>query len=301
MLSDEETRQVMRTAVYAAATEKVMLTGVSRDSVLETLKLVEFAAGVGYDAVLLRVPSVLRAESRLRELLTYFLTVADQAALPIVLVSGVASTETVPVEVVIELAAHPRIVGLLEGNSGLERVVAVKEGTARVNHEVVVTPIFAAVTGRMAAQASAGQGKSLISSEDLAGGGGGVAISPAKAAMKTRTKQVGFQILTGRTSGMLDALEVGAVGAVVGFGACTPQACYEVVAAWKDGDAGLAREKQDRITGVAERIETELGPAGVKFGCDLTGYFGGLPRLPLLPLTGAEKSEIEELMHELRG
>ncbi len=85
------------------------------------------------------------------------------------------------------------------------------------------------------------------------------------------------------------------------FAASAPQAVYEVLAAWKDGDEALALEKQIRLHDVAKKVESELGAAGIKFGCDLNGYFGGRPRLPLLPLTGEERSEIEALMQGLRN
>ena len=44
MLGDDETREVLRVAREAAAAEKVLLAGVTRESALETLKLAEFAA-----------------------------------------------------------------------------------------------------------------------------------------------------------------------------------------------------------------------------------------------------------------
>ncbi len=96
-------------------------------------------------------------------------------------------------------------------------------------------------------------------------------------------------------------LEAGAVGAMPGFAACAPQGCYEVYAAWKDGDAGLALEKQARLKAAIDRVEGELGVPGIKFGCDLNGYFGGRPRLPHLPPTGEERAEIEALMQGLRN
>jgi hypothetical protein len=34
---------------------------------------------------------------------------------------------------------------------------------------------------------------------------------------------------------------------------------------------------------------------------DLNGYYGGLPRLPLLPLTATQKSEIDGLMANFRN
>ncbi len=67
MLSDEETRQALRSAIDAAAQEKVMMAGVSRDSVAGTLELAEFAAGAGYDAVLVKQPSILRGDKRAKE------------------------------------------------------------------------------------------------------------------------------------------------------------------------------------------------------------------------------------------
>jgi dihydrodipicolinate synthase/N-acetylneuraminate lyase len=100
---------------------------------------------------------------------------------------------------------------------------------------------------------------------------------------------------------MLEALRGGAMGAMPALAASAPQACYEVLAAWKDGDEGLALEKQVRLQGVAKRVEEELGVAGIKFGCDLNGYFGGRPRLPLLPLTGEERAEVQTLTQGLRN
>src|SRR5215813_9183783 len=49
MLSDAETREALEVAMGAAAETKVMIAGVSRGSVVGTLELAEFAAGLGYD------------------------------------------------------------------------------------------------------------------------------------------------------------------------------------------------------------------------------------------------------------
>src|ERR1700690_2927659 len=59
LLSDDETREVLRAAAQAAAPDKVLLAGISRDSVRATLTFVDFAAELGYDAVLISLPSVL--------------------------------------------------------------------------------------------------------------------------------------------------------------------------------------------------------------------------------------------------
>ena len=273
MLSDEETRQTLGCVSDAAAAEKVLVAGVSRDSVAGTLNLAEFAAKAGYDAVLVRRPSFLRGgAARDKELLSYFQIVADRAALPVVLDSPAG--EVLAAEVVVELAGHDRVIGLVDGVGGRERIESLRSGTSAVKREVTVTAVFAAVTARMQADSTA---------------------------VKTRTKVVGFQILAGGTAGLLEGLEAGAVGAAPGFAACAPQACYEVLAAWKDGDHGLAEEQQGRLRAAALRVEGEFGVAGIKYGCDLNGYYGGLARLPRLPLTGAERDEIEGLMLGLRS
>lgn len=303
MLSEEETRQVLRGVAGAVKAEKVLIAGVSRDSVVGTLDLIESAAAVGYDAVLVKAPSLLRtgnAGEHSKELLTYFQVVADRTALPVVLHSRASElSEELPAEVLIELAAHPQIIGLVDGAGGQARLEMLKTRTIGATHEVSVTMMFGAVTGRMRVQNEAATG-GLISTDSLTGENAAVAIAPANTTVKTRTKVVGFQMLAGSTAGMPDSLRAGVVGAMPAFAAAAPQACYEVLAAWKDGDEGLAEEKQARLRAVAERVEEQLGVAGIKFGCDLNGYFGGRSRLPLLPLTGEERAEIERLMRGLR-
>ena len=93
LLSDNETREVLRTVAEAAAPEKGLVAGIARDSVHATLDLATYAAELDYDAILVGVPSVLApcgiAEeqplARLRELLAFFQTIADRSPLPIVL------------------------------------------------------------------------------------------------------------------------------------------------------------------------------------------------------------------------
>lgn len=294
MLSDEEMRLVLRSVAGAAAEEKVLAAGVSQDSVRSTLDLAEAAAQLQFD---LAVVGASPAARTLPELRVYFQTVADRSALPVVLSS--TARRPIPVDVVVELAAHPRVLGLVDGVEGGAHPGALlgtlRDRTSSVKRSVSVTQVFAAVTGRMAGRTS---GAGVVSPDALAGGGSGVAVASP---VRTRTKAVGFQILAGTTSGLLDGLRGGAVGAAPAFAACAPQACYEVLAAWKDGDQGLADEKQERLREVARRVEEEMGVAGLKYGCDLNGYYGGLARLPLLPLTGSERSEVEALMHWIRN
>jgi dihydrodipicolinate synthase/N-acetylneuraminate lyase len=298
LLTDEETREALRSAIGLAAPEKVMLAGIARDSVFAAVDLAEFAAGLNYDAVLAGVPSILRGgsgEEYRRPLLTYFQSLADRSSLPLVLVSGGG----VPLEMIVELAGHSNVLGAVEGDTA--KIAQIKTATATVQREVVVTPVFAAVTKRMLAEQDIQAGSTFVSSEALAGLGTALATAPPKPALKTRNKMKGFQILAGTTAAMLSGLKAGADGAMPAFAACAPQATYEIFAAWKDNDLPLAEEKQALIQAAAERIEGELGSAGVRYGCDLNGYFGGRPRLPLLPVSGEVRAEVEALIRTIRN
>ena len=162
-----------------------------------------------------------------------------------------------------------------------------------------VTPIFEAVTGRMLTL-KAGGASTFVSAGELAGGSAVATAAPATA-IKTRTREVGFQVICGSASALLASLEEGASGGILALGACAPQACQEVYLAWKDHDLKLADEKQKRIAPVNKRIVGDLGISGVKYACDFNGYYGGHSRAPLLALTGAEKAEIEGLLAGIRN
>ena len=89
---------------------------------------------------------------------------------------------------------------------------------------------------------------------------------------------------------------MGAVGAILAFADPAPTACFEIYQAWKERAREIAREKQDRIAAAAKRVVGQLSVPGVKYALDLNGYYGGLARLPFLPLTAEEKKEVEKLM-----
>jgi dihydrodipicolinate synthase/N-acetylneuraminate lyase len=103
-------------------------------------------------------------------------------------------------------------------------------------------------------------------------------------------------VLVGAAQTLLASLEVGASGGVMAFAAPAPTICFEILAAWRDNDLELARTKQDALAVAARKVVSELGIPAVKCAMDLNGYYGGLPRLPLLPLSAVQKAEIQALM-----
>ncbi|MGD1215538.1 MAG: dihydrodipicolinate synthase family protein [Terriglobales bacterium] len=325
LLSDQERRDVLKTALAAAAPGKVMIAGTGIESAHETLRLTEYAAELGYDAAMVRTPHYYKKQMHPANLLAFYRTVADRSALPIIIYNFPQATGyDIPAEVVIELAGHPNIAAIKESSGNLDKVKTMVEGTRNINvkRQVTVTETFDAVTPRMlkaAVAESEKQSRELVSVAALAGPAEAAerrapspahadsATKPSSAAvtvvgkLKTRQKEVGFQVMVGAAHQLEPSLGLGAVGAILALACPAPTACYEIYAALKDGDKALAREKQERVKLAAQRVVGELGVPGVKYAMDLNGYYGGPSRLPFLPLSGDQKAEIEKMMAGIKS
>ncbi len=322
LLSDQERRDVFKTAIAAAAPNKVMIVGTGLESAHETLALTEYAASLGYDAAMVRTPHYYKKQMLPPNLLAFYRTVADQSALPIIIYNFPQATGyDIPAEVVVELAGHPNIIAIKESSGNLDKVKKMVEGTRHINRQATVTETFEAVTPRMlkaANAASVKESRELVSVAALAGSAESMerrapspvreeaATKPSSSAvtvvgkLKTRQKEVGFQVMVGAAHQLEPSLELGAVGAILAFACPAPTACYEIYAALKEGDHALAREKQERVKLPAQRVVSDLGVPGVKYSMDLNGYYGGPSRLPFLPLNADQRIEIERLMSNIR-
>ena len=297
MLSDEERREVLREARNAAANHTVLLAGVGAESAMATLALAEYAASLSYDAVLVRPPHYYKPQMKPENILAFYRFVADRSPLPVVLYNAPVFTGyDMPVEIITQLAEHPNIMGIKESGGSLEKIERLVQSTGHVQYEVPVTEVFTAVTARMQAEEKAPE--NVVPVESLSATTTAVVTRPK---LKTRTKNAGFQVLCGSAHQLLNALEKGAAGALIAFASLAPTACFEVYTAWKDRDPKLAEEKQQRIAAPSQRIVGQLGIPGIKYGLDLNGYYGGPPRLPLLPVTADAKLEIEKLLADIRN
>jgi 4-hydroxy-2-oxoglutarate aldolase len=316
-LSDDEKRDVLKSAREAAGNDKVLIAGTGIESAIETLRLTEYAAQLGYDIAMVRTPHYYKGQmAQGSNMLAFYRFVCDRSPLPVIIYNFPQATGyDMPVEVVLELAEHPNLIGIKESSGSIEKVQKMAEGARHIKRSATVTDTFAAVTGRMLKAASAATPESgeLVSVGALAGTAAETGpltrpnAKPSSSAvtmvggLKMRQKEVGFQVMVGAAQKLHPSLEAGAVGAVLAFADCAPTACYEIYAAWKDGDAALAREKQHRIAHAAQRIVGELTIPGVKYAMDYNGYYGGPVRLPLLPLTAEKKAEVERLLEGIRN
>jgi len=314
LLSDQERRDVLKAALATTAANKVMIAGTGIESAHETLRLTEYAAELGYDAAMVRTPHYYKKQMLPANLLAFYRTVADRSALPIIIYNFPQATGyDIPAEVVIELAGHPNIAAIKESSGNLDKVKTMVERTRNIKRQTTVTETFEAVTPRMlkaAAAESAKESRELVSVSSLTSTAAEAPLRPATPSssavtvvgkLKTRQKDVGFQVMVGAAHQLEPSLGLGAVGAILAFACPAPMACYEIYAALKDGDNALAREKQERVRVAVQRVVGDLGVPGVKYAMDLNGYYGGPSRLPFLPLSGEQKAEIEKLMAGIKS
>jgi dihydrodipicolinate synthase/N-acetylneuraminate lyase len=126
-LTEEERQVVVRTArktIDDLGSKAKLLAGCAQESVRGTLNLIQQAKEAGAEYAMVLPPSyfVTWAVSRSDVLVSFFTKVADKSPLPIVIYNfpGVTQQMDTPLETVVQLAAHPNIVGIkcTDGNVG---------------------------------------------------------------------------------------------------------------------------------------------------------------------------------------
>ena len=225
MLSDDERREVLKVAREAASPNKVLIAGTGIESASETLRLTEYAADLGYDAALVRTPHFYKKMMQPANLLAFYRTVADRSPLPVLIYNVPSFTGyDMPAEVVIELAGHPNIIGIKESGGDVEKIRRMAEATRHVKRTATVTETFDAVTPRMlkVSTGNNGQGGELVQVAGLGGSKPSSAAVSVVSGIKTRQKEVGFQIMAGLAQKLEPSLQAGAVGGVLGFGVVAP-------------------------------------------------------------------------------
>jgi 4-hydroxy-2-oxoglutarate aldolase len=108
-----------------------------------------------------------------------------------------------------------------------------------------------------------------------------------------------FRVLTGGAAVIYPALCAGACGAILALASALPEKCAEVYHFWKAGRHAEAASLQKQLAVASRTVASENGIAGLKYAMDLRGYYGGLPRLPLLPVGEATKGQIAQVIAQL--
>jgi len=104
----------------------------------------------------------------------------------------------------------------------------------------------------------------------------------------------GFEVLSGTVNTLLTGMVLGAPGGVVSLANIFPeQSCmlYEKI---KEGDMKKALELHYMLFRLNSSISGKFGVAGVKYAMEIAGFYGGSPRLPLLPMSEGDKKVVKE-------
>ena len=105
-----------------------------------------------------------------------------------------------------------------------------------------------------------------------------------------------FQILVGTAGVLFGGLSLGGVGGVLALANIAPGACVDLYNMTLQGRFADARELQLRMIPVNLAVTATYGIGGLKAAMDMLGYFGGDPRLPLLPASDQDKAEIRAIL-----
>jgi 4-hydroxy-2-oxoglutarate aldolase len=243
-LTTEEKIQLWEWVAEYTAPGRLLLAGTGMESVRETVALTRRAAGIGYQAAMVRTPHYYKNMlNRGDAQALYFRAVADQSPIPIMIYNWPQATGVdIPAETVAALSEHPNIVAVKESSGNIEKVMQM-----------------------------------------------------------IRTVKPGFQVLVGSAPTLAPSLAVGAVGAVLAFANAAPYAAIAVWEAHRTREFDAAMDWQRRMSRAAVLVTTTYGIPGLKYAMDLMGFYGGPPRLPLVPPSPAAKLEIEKAFKLLMG
>lgn len=94
----------------------------------------------------------------------------------------------------------------------------------------------------------------------------------------------------------LPILAIGGAGLISVSSNLLPKETKELYLLVKAGKLDEANALQDRMLPVIDACFCEVNPIPVKYGCDLLGLDGGIPRLPLTELEAQHKLIMEEVL-----
>jgi 4-hydroxy-2-oxoglutarate aldolase len=242
-LTEKETYRVVETIIENKKADRPIVAGVGRESAEATVRFIKSLVKYGIDIASVITPYYFAKHMKDENLIAYYLKVADESPIPILIYNSpeyAAGVEVSPY-VISVLSRHENIVGM-KNSSGRELSVytAASQGQEFYYHA----------------------GKSQTCYRDLA---------------------------------------QGAVGATLSMAIYWPQICIQLYRLYIKGRTSEAEQLSESIKMINRLGVSKYGVPGVKYAMDLAGFFGGEPRLPLLPLTDAQKQEIRKAYEIEKG
>ncbi len=106
------------------------------------------------------------------------------------------------------------------------------------------------------------------------------------------TSELDFDVFSGTANTLFPAMLMGATGGIVSLANIFPNVCATLFERCLAEDLAGARELHLVLGRLNSAVSGSYGVAGVKYASEVAGFYGGDPRLPLLPLSQADKESI---------
>ena len=105
-----------------------------------------------------------------------------------------------------------------------------------------------------------------------------------------------FFVLAGTIEKFYKGLVAGAVGGVLSIANYLPEMCCELYELFLAGRQAEAEKLDAHLRELSSNAAGKAGVAGVKAAMDVLHYFGGDPRIPVLPLTDKVKTDLKAVL-----
>ena len=120
MLTTSECLEVVETAVKYVPEEKSIIVGAGNESTFKTINFIKQVHQTGGDAVLVVTPHYYKAQLTPPALERYYLEIADNSPLPVIIYHVPKFTGIdLPVNLIARLSEHPQIIGMKDSSGNL--------------------------------------------------------------------------------------------------------------------------------------------------------------------------------------
>jgi 4-hydroxy-2-oxoglutarate aldolase len=107
-----------------------------------------------------------------------------------------------------------------------------------------------------------------------------------------------FYVMAGTINKFYAGLKAGAIGGVISMANYVPEMCCKLQEIYEAGNIEEAEKMDVYMRALSKNAAGNYGVAGVKAAMDLLGYFGGDPRIPVLPMNDEAKAELKAVLEK---
>lgn len=109
-----------------------------------------------------------------------------------------------------------------------------------------------------------------------------------------------FSVFAGSTGFLMATTLLGGQGGTLGLANVLPDECVKLFELSKAGDISKAAMAQKILLAPNAAVTSQFGVAGMKAAMDHLGYFGGMPRKPLLPLSEENRQKVISIIEKAK-